>query len=120
MSKLVVNERPSNATMQGLPLEAHNAVRQATTGPGGIDRPAAIRWRQLLQQASGEEREQIAFMAEALIASAGDPADAAFVQLLVNLDDRLPAELVERTIDLALAEQRAREVMLKTVQSGRG
>jgi hypothetical protein len=100
-------------------IVALSAIRQATIGPGGMYRPAAIRWRQLLQQASGEEREQIGFMAEALIASASDPADAAFVQQLINLSDELPAELVEQTINLAIAEQRSRDTLLKAAQTGR-
>lgn len=102
--------------MSRLFQEAHDAVRQATMGPGPLDRSAATRWRQLLHQASGDEREQIAFMAEALMAAAGDPDDAAFVEVLLSLDDQLPAELVEQTVNLALAEQRAGAAMAKAAR----
>jgi hypothetical protein len=62
--------------------QAMQAVRKATSGRG-LNRAAVLQWQQQLQKASGEEAEQIGFMAEALMVAARTPEDRAWLQGLL-------------------------------------
>lgn len=83
--------------------QALQLVRRATGGRG-LDRAAVLEWHQLLQKASGEEAEQIGFMAEALVTSAQNQEDRAWLQGL------LAGGSEQANRDLELAKQMARSM----------
>jgi hypothetical protein len=68
--------------MTALLAQAEELIRTATVD-GGVQREPATRWYQLLQQAKGEEAEQIAFMGEALVVAARGEDDRTWVEGLL-------------------------------------
>ncbi len=97
--------------------QALDLIRTATSGDA-IDRPAALAWRQLLQGATGQERERIGSMAEALLVEAITPDDRWWVETLLEIEDSIPAGQIGRQMDLAVAEKRSIAAVLATSKVG--
>ena len=70
--------------MSGVLLDQAVDLIRAATGGGGLNRDAATRWYQLLQQAKGTDAEQIGQMGEALLVAARDDLERAWVQGLLR------------------------------------
>jgi hypothetical protein len=87
--------------MTALLAQAEQMIRTATAGRG-IETDAATRWYQILQQAKGEEAEQIAYMGEALLVSAQGVLERAWVEGLLRGG---PKEAKARARRLAMTQQ---------------
>ena len=91
--------------MTALLTQAEGFIKVATAA-GGVDRQAATRWYQLLQQAQGQEAEQIAYMGEALLVAARGPLEQSWVEGLV-MGGPKQAKAQEQRQQMAQAAQRS-------------
>jgi hypothetical protein len=87
-------------------LNQAEALIKAATQPGGVKRDAAKRWWSTLQQAQGEEAEQIAFMGEALLVAARGPVEQEWVDALISGGPK-EADAVEDRMKMRQAAQRS-------------
>jgi hypothetical protein len=89
---------------------------KAATATDRIAREPALRWRELLQRSTGETRTLLAGLGEALVVHARDEADEAWVAELLRVSSDVPPELIAQTVELAIAERRSRDAMIKAAR----
>lgn len=86
------------------------------TASDRIAREPALRWRELLQRSTGETRTLLAGLGEALVVHAREETDQAWVDELLRVSSDVPPELIAQTVELAMAERRSRDAMIKAAK----